>query len=210
VLRLAQLAPDLVESYTGPPELAAAAEAAQPDTTGGLRDGVLPGRGDARRDDQGWCSTQLVAPELLHDALAALAAELRGLSHERFSLPADEVVEVAVVGDVHWAGHAEYLGAMRSRIAINRDLPIPSMRLLELVSHEAYPGHHTEAICTEAALVDGAGRLELCIYSTPRPRRWSLRAWPAMRSRPSSDLRPSRWRRRACVLSGSRTTPRRQ
>jgi hypothetical protein len=68
-----------------------------------------------------------------------------------------------------YAGNTEYRGGLRSRIAINEELPIASFRLLELVSHEAYPGHHCEHACKEADLVLGQGRIELAVWVYPTP-----------------------------------------
>jgi len=68
-----------------------------------------------------------------------------------------------------WAGNANYLGQRRTLIRINADLPISSSRLLELVCHEAYPGHHTENVCTDASLIQRAAREELSVFVYPTP-----------------------------------------
>src|SRR4029450_10578687 len=46
-----------------------------------------------------------------------------------------------------------YEGGLRSRVAINVDLPVLSLTLGHLVAHEAYPGHHTEHTRKEVGLV---------------------------------------------------------
>jgi hypothetical protein len=72
------------------------------------------------------------------------------------------------VRDQPWAGNAEYLGGLRTQVRINTDLSITSPLLLELASHEAYPGHHTESVCKEARLIR-RGHVELGVYLYPTP-----------------------------------------
>jgi hypothetical protein len=227
VLRLARIAPDLVESYTGPPELAARIDAEPPPEpaalaaeAGALREelagdrwiaaqlagieaacevlagaripyrrlvercygvtpaevpedvfaaaherlaAALPGRGPLRDRYARWLETQLVPPRLVEPALAALTAELRGRTRERFALPQGERVEIESVGGKPWSGFATYEGGLRSRISINTDLPLHGFRLLELVAHEIYPGHHTEHV-----LKDGLEGHAAYVYPTPQ------------------------------------------
>ena len=241
-LRLRRLVPDWVDSYAGPPELAAAVEAqatdsvrelgarvdevaarvtrevAQPDRrrwllaqlsgiatalrwldgerpaytdlferchgatvervadaqfeqAHALLDRALPGVGDVAARYRAWRETQLVPRDHLQAGIDVLAGEMRRRSDEHFDLPADEEVMWELVTDEPWAGYADYLGRRRSRIRINVDLPIGGFRLLELVCHEAYPGHHSEHACKEANLVgrEGCEELLVFVYPTPQP-----------------------------------------
>ncbi|MGZ4303255.1 MAG: hypothetical protein ACXVSL_00090 [Solirubrobacteraceae bacterium] len=130
---------------------------------------ALPGRGDVRRRAQEWTDTQLVAPELLLAGLTALADELQRRARELIELPSGEHVTFELVHDQPWAGYADYLGELHTRIRINADRRTSSMRLLELVAHEAYPGHHTEHVCKDTDLIDSLGRIELGVYLYPTP-----------------------------------------
>jgi hypothetical protein len=56
------------------------------------------------------------------------------------------------------------MGGGRTVIRLNQDHPIASFRLLEIVSHEGYPGHHCEAVCKRAALGVGRGWSELSVW----------------------------------------------
>ena len=67
-----------------------------------------------------------------------------------------------------WLADNYYLGGRRSRIAINVDLPIAAPELVDLVAHEAYPGHHTEHAWKEHLLVD-AGIVEESLVLVPTP-----------------------------------------
>lgn len=112
-------------------------------------DSVLPaGRSVAERY-RGWEAAQAVPHERLRTAIDLLSSEMRRRSRERFGLPDDESV----------------LWELVTRIGINTDLPIGSHRLLELVCHEAYPGHHSEHACKDAL---GHDELLVFVYPTPR------------------------------------------
>ena len=49
-----------------------------------------------------------------------------------------------MVQDQPWSGYNWYLGNGRSRVDLNTDLPIYAYLLTDLLTHEGYPGHHTE------------------------------------------------------------------
>ncbi len=129
---------------------------------------VLPGSGDVRARYQRWAAGQRVQPERLAVGLHALGEELRRRTDELVGLPHGELVTFELVRGQPWAGNAEYLGDLRTHVRINQDLPITSTFLLELVSHEAYPGHHTESVWKEAQLIR-RGRVELGVYLYPTP-----------------------------------------
>ena len=131
--------------------------------------GVLPGRGDVRRRAQQWTDTQLVAPELLLAGLTALAGELQRRTRELIGLPSGEHVTFELVHDRPWGGYADYLGELHTRVRINADRRTSSLRLLELVAHEAYPGHHTEHVCKDTGLIGALRRIELGVYVYPTP-----------------------------------------
>ena len=55
-----------------------------------------------------------------------------------------------IVRDEPWLAFCDYLGDLRSRIAVNVDLPMSAIELLVLAIHETYPGHHAER-CEQGA-----------------------------------------------------------
>ena len=71
--------------------------------------------------------------------------------------------------DQPWSGFNYYLGDLRSRVAINIDLPVLSPSLAHLVAHEAYPGHHTEHSRKEVGLVRRRGWQEETIFLVGTP-----------------------------------------
>jgi hypothetical protein len=129
----------------------------------------LPGRGSPRERFGAWMASQQVRGERLIAGLEALAGELRRRCHERWSLPDEEAITLEIAQGQPWAGYAQYEGGLRSLIQINEELPIAAWRMVELVAHEAYPGHHIEHVCKDVALVCGQNRTELSVWVYPTP-----------------------------------------
>jgi hypothetical protein len=84
----------------------------------------------------------------------------RGWTGSIVELPAGEALELELVEGQSWLAFNYYLGDLRSRIAVNVDLPVTSGDLAVLAAHEAYPGHHTEHALKEARLVRAQGLIE--------------------------------------------------
>ena len=132
-------------------------------------DDALPGSGQLRERFIAWRDTQTVPPERLEDALASLREDFRERTDRTFGLPDGEVVDFELVTERPWSGFNWYLGDLRSRVAINTDLPVLSTSLGHLVAHEAYPGHHTEHVTKEVGLVRERDQLEETIFLVGTP-----------------------------------------
>jgi hypothetical protein len=130
---------------------------------------VLPGGGSLRERFAGWRASQLVCGQVLVDGLRALLGEFRGRSHARWDLPEDERVVLQLTRGRPWAGYAEYCGSLQTVVQINDELPIAAWRMVELVAHEAYPGHHTEHVCKATVLGKRQGRKEFDVWVYPTP-----------------------------------------
>ncbi len=131
-------------------------------------DDALPGEGSLQERFAAWRKTQLVARELIRPGLDALAAGLRDRTAALVGLPDGDRVDFELVTDKPWSGFCEYLGNLHTRISINVDLPIPAGQLFELVTHEVYPGHHTEHLCKERLIAEH-GRSELAVFLFTSP-----------------------------------------
>lgn len=104
-----------------------------------------------------WRSQYAVSPPVAAQLIERIAAEARTRTAALLPLPAGEGVQFALVDDKPWSGYNWYLGQAQSRVEINTDLPIYAHSLLDLVCHEAYPGHHTEHALKEQRLYHGLG-----------------------------------------------------
>lgn len=98
-----------------------------------------------------------------------IAADFRERTERLFGLPDGETVDFELVSDRPWSGFNYYLGGLRSRVAINTDLPVLATAIGHLIAHEAYPGHHTEHTRKEAGLVRRDGFLEETIFLVGTP-----------------------------------------
>jgi hypothetical protein len=132
-------------------------------------DAVLPGSGSVADRYDAWRTTHLMTPEQLTGAVHALAEAFRERTAERFGLPEGEHVEFELVTNEPWSGFNYYEGGLRSRVAINTDLPVSSTAVGHLIAHEAYPGHHTEPCRKEVGLVRQRRQLEESIFLVGTP-----------------------------------------
>jgi hypothetical protein len=132
-------------------------------------DAVLPGEGPLRERYIAWREAHAVPTDALEPAIRSLADDLRERTQRLFGLPDGEHVEWIFETDKPWAGFNYYEGGLRSRVAINVDLPVLSLSLGHLVAHEAYPGHHTEHTRKEVGLVRQRRWLEETIFLVGTP-----------------------------------------
>lgn len=132
-------------------------------------DALLPGEGSVQDRMTSWKQRFEVTPDIAQQMIARIAAEARERTRSLVTLPADEDVTFSLVNDKPWSGYNWYLGAHRSLVEINTDLPVKANTLLGLVCHEAYPGHHTEHALKEYELfeVNGWGEHSILLINTP-------------------------------------------
>jgi hypothetical protein len=130
-------------------------------------DDALPGNGFVNERFVAWRQSQCVPSEKVGEGLETLAAELRERTDALLRLPDGDEVDFVLETGKPWGGFADYLGGLRTRVSLNVDLPIPSYKLFEFVTHEVYPGHHTEHLLKEPLIQDG--RMELAVYLFPTP-----------------------------------------
>ncbi len=132
-------------------------------------DRALPGDGPLADRYIAWREAQVVRPEILGRAVQSLAGDFRDRTRTLFGLPEGEHVEFEMVDGKPWSGFNYYMGDLRSRVAINLDLPVLSPGLGTLVAHESYPGHHTEHCRKEAGLVRRQHQDEESIFLVGTP-----------------------------------------
>ncbi len=130
---------------------------------------LLPGAGPLAERYAGWQDSTRVPPERIEPTLAAVIEEARAQTRDLVELPEGEGIDLEIVHDKPWWASCNYLGGLRSRVAVNVDLPMSAMELLVLALHETYPGHHVERSMKDVALVRGRGLLEETLVLTPTP-----------------------------------------
>jgi len=130
---------------------------------------VLPGHGSVRDRLVAWRESTAIPVDRLDGVLRSLAEDFRHRTDRRFGLPEGEHVEWELATSQPWSGFNYYEGGLRSRVAINVDLPVLATSIGHLVAHEAYPGHHTEHSRKEAGLVRARGWMEETIFCVGTP-----------------------------------------
>jgi hypothetical protein len=114
---------------------------------------LLPGTGSVADRWARHRAADEVPPDMLLRAVEALSEVLRERVRAAGLLVGPDRVEYRVVDDAPWGALHQYLGGSRSRITINVGARPRRMQLLQLLAHEAYPGHHTERCHKEKGLV---------------------------------------------------------
>lgn len=130
---------------------------------------LLPGDGPLAERYERWRDSILVPAEQVESTVAAVIEEARAWTRGLVELPAGEGVVLEIVRDKPWLAFCDYLGDLRSRIAVNVDLPMSAIGLLQLTIHETYAGHHAERCSKEQLLVRGRGLLEETLVMVPTP-----------------------------------------
>jgi len=132
-------------------------------------DALVPGPGPLcerlEAEDARWTIDREAAGRVID----RLLDRFRERAREEFGLPDGEAVQVSFVSNQPWGGYNHFDGGRRSRIDINTDLPVRIPKLVHLLAHEAYPGHHLEGSAKEAELVDGRGWLEHAVLAINTP-----------------------------------------
>ena len=75
--------------------------------------------------------------------------------HGHVQLPPNERFELELVGDKPWSAYNWYQGNCTSLIQVNAEQPVGILRVIQLASHEGYPGHHVYNCLLEQNLVRG-------------------------------------------------------
>jgi hypothetical protein len=132
-------------------------------------DEVLPGNGSLSERYQAWREDDALTGEKLAGVVDSLLEEVRRRTLALFGLPEGEAVYVEYVEDEPWAAFNYYEGNLRSRIAVNTDVPMTPPFITELIAHETYPGHHTERTWKELLLVQEGGQVEESILMIGAP-----------------------------------------
>lgn len=134
-----------------------------------LLDDALPGSGPLAERLIAWRESHAIPVERLGDILHSLTEDLQQRTTGLFGLPDGEHIDFELVTDRPWSGFNYYLGDLRSRVAVNTDLPVLSLSIAHLVAHESYPGHHTEHCLKEIGLVRRSRHLEETIFLVGTP-----------------------------------------
>lgn len=132
-------------------------------------DDVLPPGGSLGDRYQAWREGDPIPTEQLEPLLEGISADLRARTAELVGLPDGESAVIELVSDEPWAAYNYYEGGLRSRIAVNADIPMAPNFITELMAHELYSGHQTEHSWKEQMLYRERGYAEAGILMIGTP-----------------------------------------
>lgn len=124
----------------------------------------LDGEGTLQERFQNLASRFVIPVEKLDTVMKAAIAEARKRTHEHYPIPESENFSLEFVTDKAWSGYNWYQGNFTSLIQINTDFPISIERVIDVGSHESYPGHHVFNMLLEENLYNKQGLIETSIY----------------------------------------------
>jgi len=125
-------------------------------------DTLLPGRGTLAERNQARRQRLETPKEKLFPLMEMALAETRRRTATMVDLVPGESVELRLTSDQPWTAYNWYQGNAHSLVEFNTDIPIPIISILGTMAHEAYPGHHTEAMLKEQRLIKQSSYLEFC------------------------------------------------
>ena len=123
-------------------------------------DSLLPSGSSLHQRIADYRSSCVVPPDALRQVVPRITEKLREYTGRLVELPSEETVKFDYVSSRPWAAYNWYRGNGSSLIEINTDLPMSIQRLVSLLGHEAYPGHHTELTLKDDLLFQGKGYFE--------------------------------------------------
>jgi hypothetical protein len=130
---------------------------------------ILPGQGNLVERLEFFRDRFTIRTEYVFDVVKIINDQLRKRTKALFDLPRQESFDVERVNNKPWGGYNWYLGNYQSRIDLNTDLPVRLHALPHLLSHEAYPGHHTEHVLKDKHLCQEQQKLEHSIFLINSP-----------------------------------------
>jgi hypothetical protein len=125
---------------------------------------ILPGKGAVNTRFQKLANRFVIPPAKLDTVIQAAIAESRKRTQQYFELPDSESFNLEFVTDKPWGGYNWYKGNYKSLIQINTDLDILIDDVIDVGSHESYPGHHVYNMLLEKNLYRDKGWVEISFY----------------------------------------------
>lgn len=127
-------------------------------------DSILPGEGSVETRFQKLADKFTIPKDKIDTLFKTAIEESRRVTKEYYSLPEKESFSLEYVTGKSWSGYNWYKGNYTSLIQINTDVPITIDRVIDVGSHESYPGHHVYNMLLEKNLYHDKNRVEISLY----------------------------------------------
>ena len=126
-------------------------------------DDLLPGEGSVSERLNKFKADFIVPDEKVDVVFEEAIREARERTKKHIRLPENEKFELEYVRGKSWTGYNWYKGNNHSLIQLNRDIPLSIDRVIDVASHEGYPGHHVYNVLLENKLAKGRGWVEFTV-----------------------------------------------
>ena len=103
---------------------------------------LLPGKGSIHQRFQDFANRFIIPKNKLDTVFKTAISVSRSRTLQHFKLPAEESFKLEYVTGKSWSGYNWYKGNYSSLIQLNTDTDIFIERVIDVGSHESYPGHH--------------------------------------------------------------------
>jgi hypothetical protein len=127
-------------------------------------DSLLPGKGSINSRFQTLANRFIIPKDKLDTLFRTAIATSRKRTLEHYDLPVMEDFKLEYVTNKPWSGYNWYKGKYQSLIQVNTDLQIFIDRVIDVGSHESYPGHHVYNMLLEKNLYNDRGWVEISLY----------------------------------------------
>jgi hypothetical protein len=124
----------------------------------------LPGRGPLQPRYVAFRTQQAIAPARLDATLHAALSLCRSQVRSHVPLPDDEQVQIEAANGIGFEAIASYHTRFRTQVRIDTSGPIDIARVVWLMAHESYPGHHMQHVLADRDLVQAHGAVERALY----------------------------------------------
>jgi hypothetical protein len=127
-------------------------------------DKLLPGRGDVNTRFQALSDRFTIPQDKLDTVIRTTIAESKRRTQQYIKLPPTEDFRLEYVTGKSWSGYNWYQGNFVSLLQYNTDITSFVSRILDIASHEGYPGHHVYNSLLEKHLYQDKGWIEISLY----------------------------------------------
>jgi len=126
-------------------------------------DSLLPGEGSIGERLKNYRDRFIVPSAHLVAVMELVTNRARQIAQQHLDLPENEILTMEYVTDKPWGGFCTFLGNAHSLVETNVDLPLYAYGAIDGVTHEEYPGHHTNYTMIEKCLVRDSGWIEYTV-----------------------------------------------
>ncbi len=147
--------------------MSALASGAQQQSLGEARaalERLLPGTGALSQRYAAFRERHSIAPARVSAAVESAMAACRRRLAPHIALPSGESIRAGTQPGLGVEAFASYDGDLRTRVLVDQASRLDLARLVWLVAHETYPGHHLQHVLADADLVQRRGWRERALY----------------------------------------------